>query len=57
MAIDHEVLTVKEVSELLRVHPSTVHKMIKEGRLTALRIGTDWRVRKAGIVRLLAERT
>jgi excisionase family DNA binding protein len=57
VAIDREALTVTEVCEVLRVHQSTVDKLIKEGRLPAFRIGTDWPIRKAVIVRWLAEQT
>ena len=32
MAIDYEVLTVKEVSELLQIHETTVYKMIRGAR-------------------------
>jgi len=55
MASDHEVLTVKEVCELLQVHQSTVYKLIKEGRIPAFRIGSDWRFLKDRIVRWMAE--
>ena len=57
MAIDHEVLTVKEVGEILQVNPSTVYKLVKEGRIPAFRIGTEWRFRKEGIVRWILEQT
>jgi excisionase family DNA binding protein len=51
MAIDHEILMVKEVSELLKIHESTVYKMIREGRIPAFKIGSDWRFLKDQIVR------
>lgn len=57
MAIDHEILTVEEVSELLKIHESTVYKMIKEGRIPAFRIGSDWRFLKDQIVHWVAEQT
>jgi excisionase family DNA binding protein len=57
MAFDDEILTVKEVGEILRINPSTVYKLVKEGRIPAFKIGTDWRVRKAGIVRWMIEQT
>jgi excisionase family DNA binding protein len=41
MAIDHEILTVKEVSELLKIHEGTVYKMANEGRIPAFKIGSD----------------
>jgi excisionase family DNA binding protein len=55
MAIDHETLTVKEVSELLKIHEATVYKMIRKGKIPAFKIGTDWRFLKHRIVRWLAE--
>jgi excisionase family DNA binding protein len=57
MENDHEVLTVKEVSELLRVNPSTIYRLTKEGRIPAFKIGSDWRFRKEGIVRWMIEQT
>ena len=57
MAIGDEILTVKEVCKLLQVHQSTVYKLIKEGRIPAFRIGSDWRFQKEGIVRWMAEQT
>lgn len=37
------VLTVQELSSYLRVHPSTIYKMLKKNQLPAFRIGSDWR--------------
>ena len=37
------VMTVKELSEYLRVHPSTIYKLLRRGELPAFRIGSDWR--------------
>ncbi len=37
------VMTVKELSGYLRVHPSTIYKLLRRGELPAFRIGTDWR--------------
>jgi excisionase family DNA binding protein len=57
MALDHEILTVKEVGEILRVHPSTLYRLVREGRIPAFRVGTDWRFRKEGIERWMIEQT
>lgn len=37
------VMTVKELSSYLRVHPSTIYKLLRRGELPGFRIGTDWR--------------
>jgi excisionase family DNA binding protein len=55
MAIDHETMTVKEVSELLKIHEATIYKMIRTGKIPAFKIGSDWRFLKHRIVRWLAE--
>ncbi len=37
------VLTLREVSRYLHVHPSTIYKLLRNGRLPAFKIGSDWR--------------
>jgi excisionase family DNA binding protein len=55
MAGDDEVLTVKEVSEILRVHPETVRRLVKKGKIPSFRIGAEWRFRSDQIARWMAE--
>jgi excisionase family DNA binding protein len=50
------VMTVKDLSEYLRVHPSTVYKMLRQGALPAFRIGADWRFNADMIDRWCLER-
>jgi excisionase family DNA binding protein len=57
MPIEPEILTVKEVSELLKIHESTVYKMIREGRIPVFMIGAEWRFLKDQIVHWMAEQT
>lgn len=38
-----DIATVKEISEYLRVHPSTVYRMLAKKQLPAFRVGSDWR--------------
>jgi excisionase family DNA binding protein len=38
-----QVLTVREVSEYLRVHPTTIYRLLRERRLPAFRVGSEWR--------------
>jgi excisionase family DNA binding protein len=36
-------MTVRELSSYLRVHPSTIYKLLRRGEIPGFRIGTDWR--------------
>lgn len=33
MASDYKILTLKEVSQMLQVHPTTLYKLIRKGKL------------------------
>ncbi|HJU27581.1 MAG TPA: helix-turn-helix domain-containing protein [Candidatus Binataceae bacterium] len=43
MLADAKVLTVSELSEYLRVHRSTIYRLLKKGQLPGFKIGSDWR--------------
>ena len=43
---EKEILTTKDVAEYLDIHPLTVHKYAREGKIPAFKIGTDWRFHK-----------
>jgi excisionase family DNA binding protein len=44
MKLDNSrVMTVKELSDYLKVHPSTVYRQLKRGQLPAFKVGSDWR--------------
>lgn len=38
--------TVSQVARILDLHPKTVRRFIREGRIRALKIGREWRIRK-----------
>jgi excisionase family DNA binding protein len=50
------VMTVRELSAYLRVHPSTIYKLLRKGELPGFRIGTDWRFNAEVIDRWCSER-
>jgi excisionase family DNA binding protein len=37
------LMTVKEVAALLRVSPQTLYKMLEQGSIPAVKIGSQWR--------------
>lgn len=42
MTLKH-MLTVKEVAALLRVSTQTLYKMLEQGQIPAVRVGSQWR--------------
>ena len=56
MAKDKEIMTAKEVADYLNIHPLTVHKYAREGKIPAFKIGTDWRFHKKYIERWIREK-
>ncbi len=38
-----QVLTVREVSEYLRVHPTTLYRLIRSKQIPGFRVGSEWR--------------
>jgi excisionase family DNA binding protein len=49
-----DLLTTKELQELLKVDRTTVYRMLKDGRLTGIKIGEQWRFSRAEVNGLLA---
>lgn len=41
--------TIYEVAEILKVHHTTIRRAIREDRLPAIKIGTEWRIKKEDI--------
>jgi excisionase family DNA binding protein len=49
MASQDEIFTIKELSEHLRVHPTTIYRLLRQGRLPGFRVGSNWRFNRAAI--------
>ena len=47
------LLTVREVSKLLRIHRPKVYDLIKEGTIEGFKLGSDWRVKRESVERLI----
>ena len=37
------VMTLRELSAYLKVHPSTVYRLLKLNQIPGFRVGSDWR--------------
>jgi len=49
MAGEEQIFTIKELSEHLRVHPTTIYRLLRQGRLPGFRVGSNWRFNRAAI--------
>jgi len=49
------LLTVKEVAKLLRIHRPKVYDLIKAGTIEGFKLGSDWRVKRESVERLIGE--
>lgn len=38
------VLTIAEVAKILRLHPTTIYRLVKRGELPGFRVGDNWRI-------------
>ncbi len=47
------LLTVKEVSLLLRIHRPKVYDLIKDGMIEGFKLGSDWRVKKDSVEKII----
>ena len=45
------VMTVRELAAYLRVHQTTVYRLLREQKLPAFRVGADWRFEREEIER------
>ena len=50
------VMTLNELANYLRVHPSTIYRLLKRRGLPAFKVGSDWRFNSESIDRWLLER-
>lgn len=52
-----ETLTPNEIAKILRIHPFTVTRLAREGKLPAFKVGGVWRFRKDQFEEWIEERT
>ncbi len=44
-----ETYTVEEVAQTLKLHPYTIRRLSREGKIPAFKFGGQWRFRKSEI--------
>ena len=44
-----ETYTIEEVAEALKLHPYTVRRLCREGKLPGFKVGGQWRFHKESI--------
>lgn len=49
-----KIYTLREVAVILRVHYSTVFRLVHQGGIRGFKIGSDWRIAEDAIVELMA---
>jgi excisionase family DNA binding protein len=54
--IPHDLLTAREVADVMRVSTMTVYRLIKSGDLPAIRVGKHLRIRERDVAKFLEER-
>lgn len=54
--MSQDLMTIEEAARVLGVSHLTVYRLIKRGRLRALRVGRDFRIRRSDMDRYLDAR-
>jgi excisionase family DNA binding protein len=47
--MDKEFMTIDEVAEMLSLHSRTIRRHIDAGKLKAIRVGGEWRIRRGDL--------
>lgn len=51
------LLTAKEVGDLLKIREASVRRYIRQGKMSAVRLGTKVRIKQSDLQRFIDERT
>jgi excisionase family DNA binding protein len=52
----HDVLSVREVAQYLKLNEQTIYRLARNGKLPASKIGRQWRFSRQEIEALITER-
>lgn len=50
-----DVMTIKELSEYLKLNEKTAYRLASEGKIPGFKVGGSWRFRKSEIDRWIVE--
>ena len=50
--MSENMLSVKELAEILKVHQNTIFKAIKQGKIRAIKIGAVYRISQEELTRI-----
>ena len=56
-ALPARLMTVRDLSDYLHVHTSTIYRMLRQGEIPAFRIGSDWRLNIESVDRWCSEQS
>ena len=51
----YDVYTVEEIAGTLRVHPITIFRALKKGKIKGIKIGNVWRISEEELERIMKE--
>ncbi len=54
-AMPEDILTIREVTEYLKVTERTLYRLVQEGQLPAFKVGNSWRFRRADLERWISK--
>ena len=49
-------MTLGELAEFLKAHPTTIYRLLREQRIPAFRVGSEWRFHRDSIEQWINER-
>lgn len=52
-----DILTIRDVADILKVGTTQVYKIVRSGELKAFKEGKDWKISKPALVEYVAQRS
>jgi excisionase family DNA binding protein len=49
------ILTLGELAEFLKAHPATIYRLLREKRIPAFRVGSEWRFHQDSVEQWMNE--